>query len=140
MPPPETSKPSTITNRPVAIISLCASKARGRLVRMVSSATSWRPTNISFSLRETVSRVDATGQNSAFVEAINVLDGEAEWLIFRQFGDFEFVEGIEHGGAIPPNHIRAVRRDVVAVLGGNGDENLRDDADGVEEGTIFFFD
>jgi hypothetical protein len=43
-------------------------------------------------------------------------------------------------GPVPPAHIGAARGDVVAVLGGDGNEAFRLHADGFEEGAVFRLD
>ena len=57
-----------------------------------------------------------------------------------QLGDAEVVQRLEHRRAVPPGHSGAARRDVVAVLGGDGDEELGLDADGLEPGAVFGLD
>src|SRR5581483_9892232 len=86
------------------------------------------------------SGLDAAGEDAALVEAIDVLDGETQRLIVRKFGNLEFVERGEHGRTGPPRHVFAERGDVVAMRGGDGDEELRLDADGLEEAAVFAFD
>ena len=54
-----------------------------------------------------------------------------------RFGQSEFVQRLQHGLALPPRHLRAARGDVVAVLGGHGNETFRLHAHRFEEGAEF---
>ena len=83
---------------------------------------------------------DAPGQDAALVKPVNVLDRKAQRLILRQLGHFEFVQRFQHGRPLPPGHVRAASGDVVAVLGRNRNEQLRLDADALEQRAIFPFD
>ena len=86
------------------------------------------------------SRFDPPGEDPALIKLINLLDRKTERLAARQFGDFEVIQHVEHGRPFPPRHVRAVRSDIVPVLGGNGYELLRLHTDRFEKLAIFLFE
>src|SRR6266536_2826318 len=47
---------------------------------------------------------EAAGQNAPLVEAVEVLDGQAQRLVFWQPGNLKLIQGFKDRRALPPGH------------------------------------
>jgi len=83
---------------------------------------------------------DPPGENAAPVKAINILDRKPQRLVIRDLGNPEPVQRLQHGWAIPPRHVGAAGGDVIAIPGGDRDENLGFEPDGFEPRAVFLLD
>src|SRR5262249_25484185 len=82
-------------------------------------------------------RLDAPREDAPRIEFVDVLDRKTQRQLALARRAGEVVERLDDGRRLAPRHPRRLRRDIVAVAGGDRDHRLRGDADRGEIGCHF---
>ena len=84
--------------------------------------------------------LDAARKGPSGVEPVNVLDRKPHWQVLLRQRHLESIERLENSRAVVPRHVLGFARDVVAVIGGNRNKQLRFHAELREERPVLLFD